>query len=210
MNYSKLAKYETMAHREGMLQHIKEKDFWNYTESRGYYTYSPWGYFHTFLEKSIGKNAQEIFNKIKANPHYKNNYYFKKECNLLIKACTNRVHLRTGYYDPWTNTDFYVDYQGLLQDIKQHPNYKEMEEKLKVIRNKEHLLRSNQFMVKRVHEHLTKEIIVKIKDKYYYATERSPLTKYEEYRLTHFKPSMVYCQNLSLLSKKDLEHFELK
>ena len=71
MNYSKLAKYETMAHREGMLQHIKEKDFWNYTESRGYYTYSPWGYFHTFLEKSIGKNAQEIFNKIKSDGYEK-------------------------------------------------------------------------------------------------------------------------------------------
>ena len=210
MNYSKLAKYETMAHREGMLQRFKETNFWDYSESCGYHTYSPWGYFVHLLDKSVGKNAQEIFNKIKANPHYKHNHFFKRECDSLIKGCTNRVHLCTGYSTPWTNTDFYVDCQGLLQDITQHPDYKEMEKKLKAIRSKDRLFRSSHYMVRRVHEHLTNDIIVKVKDKYYFAQEISILTKYEEYRLKHFKPGMVYCENLSLLSKKDLEYYELE
>lgn len=210
MNYSKLAKYETMAHREGMLQRFKETSFWDYSESRGYHTYSPWGYFYDLLKKSVGKNAQEVFNKIKSNPHYKNNHFFKRECNLLIKACTNRVHLRTGYYDPWTNTDFYVDTQGLLQDITQHPNYKEMEEKLKVIHAKEKLFRKSQLMVRRVHEHWTPDVIVVVDGVYYFAKERTSLTKYEEYRLKHFTAGTVYCTDLSLLSEKDLEYFELK
>lgn len=210
MNYSKLAKYETIAHREGMLQRFKETSFWDYSESRGYHTYSPWGYFYDLLKKSEGKDAKEVFNKIKTNPHYKHNHFFKRECDLLVKNCLKRVHLRDGFHDPYTDTDFYVDDQGLLQDIKQHPNYKEMEEKLKVIRSREKLRSQTQFMVKRVHEHWTPDIIVRVEGKYYYAEERSSLTKYEEYRLKFFKPGIVYCKNLSLLSKKDLEYYELK
>lgn len=76
-------------------------------------------YFTRVVKASIGKSVKQVIFQLRNNPNYKHIKPFKNAVDQSI-ACEL---LKTLDEDSMSWNDVYVDDNGLIQDIKSHPNY---------------------------------------------------------------------------------------
>lgn len=121
---SKVKKFQSKPQKESIRYHFKECNYWDYYEKHrdcpGYH------YFNTILEQYMNKPLSELIEKCRTHPLYFKHKGFKDQVNIKIRDLMQGPVM----YERYSGSNFweeeYVDFNGIIRPIKDHPEYREV------------------------------------------------------------------------------------
>ena len=154
---AKLEKLQQLPKRESITHRFKETNFWDYVESKSYHVdCDGYYYFNLILEKSINKAFSYVIFKCRTHPSYKHCKSFKRQVDREINNLMQRPKVTWLPYPgrPSLLGEFYLDEEGIVRDIKEHPDYFIIPEKERILwrdyRDPTKILTSSKKMIRKI------------------------------------------------------------
>lgn len=123
---AKLEKLQQLPKRESITHRFKETNFWDYVEGKGWkIECSGYHYFDLILRKNINKPFSYIIFKCRTHPSYNHCKGFKRQVESEIKHLMKRPQASWFPYPnrPSLEGEFFLDMEGIVREIKDHPDY---------------------------------------------------------------------------------------
>lgn len=121
---SKVNKFVLKPQKESIRYHFKEGNYWDYYEKHrdcpGYH------YFNTILEQYMNKPLSELIEKCRTHPLYFKHKGFKDQVDMKIKELMKGPVMCERYSGTNFWEDEFVDYNGVIRSIKDHPQYRQV------------------------------------------------------------------------------------
>lgn len=118
---NKLNKLDKLPTKEKFRANWDKEDFYGdrYHNCANHYYGLGDNYYSRCVRANLGKHVKQVIFKLKNNSIYKHNHSFRKAVDFNIKKeLIDNVNI---YYFRWN--EFYVDENGFVQDIKNHPKF---------------------------------------------------------------------------------------
>lgn len=112
--------------RESIHYRFKESCFWDYSEGKGWKVEcNGHQYFDRIIGKYVGKPFKYVVHKCRTHAAYKHCKGFKRQVNQEIRDVMQRPEMKCYTYPGSASLsgEYYVDMEGILRTIDQHPNY---------------------------------------------------------------------------------------
>lgn len=123
---AKLKQFEQMPQRESIHHRFKESSFWDFCDGlswkddcNGYH------YFDRIIDKYIDKPFSHVIHKCRTHKSYNHRNGFKRQVNERIREYMRRPELKRYTYSgsPNYEGEYFVDMDGILRKIEDHPDY---------------------------------------------------------------------------------------
>lgn len=122
---SKLKIYQNKQLRECTGHLLRETDQWAYYDRRDFHPCPGYHYFNMILDKYVNKPFAHVIAKCRNHILYKKHKGFRQQVDIKIREQMKDPQRNAYYYfgRPTLEGEYYVDKQGILRDIKDHPDY---------------------------------------------------------------------------------------
>ena len=123
---AKLKQFEQMPQRESIHHRFKESSFWDFCDGlswkddcNGYH------YFDRIIDKYVDKPFSHVIHKCRTHKSYNHRNGFKRQVNERIREYMRRPELKRYTYSgsPNYEGEYFVDMDGILRKIEDHPDY---------------------------------------------------------------------------------------
>lgn len=122
---NKLNTYQDKQLRECTGHLLRETDYWAYYDRYDYRPCPGYHYYDRIIDKYLNKPFAHVIAKCRNHILYKKHKGFKQQVDMRIRD-EMKEPMRNAYYyfgQPTLDGEHYVDKEGILRDIKDHPDY---------------------------------------------------------------------------------------
>lgn len=123
---SKIDKFVNEPIRESIHYRFKESCFWDYSEGKGWKVEcNGHQYFDRIISKYVGKPFKHVIHKCRTHGSYKHCKGFKRQVDQEIRDVMKDPEMKCYTYPGSANLsgEYFVDMDGILRTIDQHPLY---------------------------------------------------------------------------------------
>lgn len=122
---SKLKVYQNKQLRESTGHLLRETDRWAYFDRHDFHPCPGYHYFDMIVDKYVNKPFSCVIAKCRNHVLYRKHKGFKQQVDRQIRKYLAEPARNAYYYfgQPTLDGEHYVDREGILRDIKDHPDY---------------------------------------------------------------------------------------